>query len=236
MKLKTSFALQNFRKFVSLLLPVFASFLLLTSCSTMYQEETGTYDVSNGLGLDIAGVDGPYVKLSGDNLIISVIFENIVLEGGLRYEIPEYEDSYLEFSPSLEKEGTFLAISLSMKNFDKFGLLEMNAEKLPNGMPIPGISSGELPTVRFTLDLAGTLFHNMSFYLGPKFFGVFVPVPLNGVPPIITTRYHIEGFRAGTLSMLGPDENGENSGFLLLVNLSDQVKSLVRARIEKFED
>ena len=65
----------------------------------------------------------------------------------------------------------------------------------------------------------------MAFYVGPKFFGVFVPVNMNiGVDNIITARYYSGKARAGNISIVGKDSNGENSGFLLLLDMSATVK------------
>ena len=50
----------------------------------------GKNDASN---IQIAGVKGPTVTLLQDNLMISAVFENVNLDGGLRYNIPKYKYS-----------------------------------------------------------------------------------------------------------------------------------------------
>jgi hypothetical protein len=76
----------------------------------------------------------------------------------------------------------------------------------------------------------------MAFYLGPKFFGVFVPVKLDiGTNNIVTARYYSGKVRAGNISLVGPDENGENSGFVLLLDLSSSVKKRLKRIANKYD-
>jgi hypothetical protein len=76
----------------------------------------------------------------------------------------------------------------------------------------------------------------MAFYLGPKFFGVFVPVNLDiGQDNIITARYYSGSARAGNISLVGKDSNGENSGFVLLLDLNSTVKRNLKKIAKKFD-
>ena len=43
-----------------------------------------------------------------------MVVEGIQLDGGLRYNIPKYPNSYLEISPDLQSVGTLMAISVSL--------------------------------------------------------------------------------------------------------------------------
>ena len=86
--------------------------LLLTSCGE-----------DNPANPEIPGVDGPHLTLSEDSLLISAVFEDLEIQGGLRFAIPEYNDSYVEVSPNLDG-GVLMAVSVSLQDiFDNSGLL-----------------------------------------------------------------------------------------------------------------
>ena len=190
---------------------------------------TAMFSASCGEGqsqLSIPGVKGPNLVLQADNLLISMVFENIELQGGLRYAIPKYNKSYIEVGPDLESSGTLMSVSVSLDDVFGSSVQQLPAQQLPGGRALPGVASGALPAVAFTIPK----WKNMAFYVGPKFFGVFVPVSLNiGVDSIITARYYSGSARAGNISMVGADQNGENSGFLLLLDMSSTVKRRLKS-------
>lgn len=179
---------------------------------------TSCGDGSSTLNLKIPGVNGPTVTLSEDNVLISMVFSNISIEGGLRYNIPKYNQSYLEISPDFESGGTLMAISVSLQDiFYNSGLQRLDAQRLPGGRALPGVATGELPAVAFKI----TKFDYLSFYIGPKVFGVFVALDLPFDNLITTTKFYSGSKRLGNLSIVGKDENKANSGLLLLLNISN---------------
>jgi hypothetical protein len=184
-----------------------------------------------GANLKIPGVDGPKVSLLEDNVLITMVFENLQLEGGLRYNIPKYENSYMELSPDLQSNGTLLAFSVSLQDVFNGDLQLLDPQSLPGGRPLPGVASGRLPAVAFSI----AKFHNISFYLGPKFFGLFVPVNMNIDGAIVTARFYAGSSRAGNLSLVGKDANGANSGFLLLLDLAGTTEKQLRKIAKKYE-
>jgi hypothetical protein len=95
-------------------------------------------------------------------MMISMVFENVQLDGGLRYNIPKYKYSFLEISPDLESNGTLMQVSVSLKDIVDGGLDQLDPQKLPGGRNLPGVASGSLPAVAFSIEK----FHNMSLYLG----------------------------------------------------------------------
>jgi hypothetical protein len=204
--------------FLSLMLIVTAAFS--TSCG-----ESSTQ-------LEIPGVDGPQLTLEEDNLLIAMTFENLQLDGGLRYAIPEYDNSYLEISPDLSSAGTLMSINVSLDDVFNDDLLLLDPQKLPGDRNLPGVASGALPAVAFSIPN----WDNMTFYLGKKFFGVFVPVEgLDiGTNNIVTARFYSGKVRAGNISMVGADENGENAGFVLLLDLSSSVKRRLKKIAKKY--
>jgi hypothetical protein len=176
---------------------------------------------TDGRNIQIPGVDGPTVTLNQDNVLISLVFENLTLDGGIRYAIPRYPNSYIEVSPDLLSSGTLMSISLKINDVFNGGLQQLPAQYLPGGRALPGVASGRLPAVAFSIEK----FNNMAFYVGPQVFGVFVPVSNLGIGNSIATfRYFTEGSRSGNLSLVGQDSNGENSGILLMLDMSTSVK------------
>ena len=165
--------------------------------------------------LSIPGVDGPTVTLNQDDVLISMVFENVHLEGGLRYNIPKYPNSYVEISPDLQSDGTLMSFSVSLD--DMFGGVDgLDPMKLPGGRNLPTVARGSLPAVAFTIEK----FKGISLYLGPDVFGIFVPISgLNAKGAMISGSYKSGGKKIGTLTLVGEDTNGENAGMLLLLNL-----------------
>jgi len=183
------------------------------------------------LNPNIAGIKGPTLTLDKDNLLINIIFENLILDGGIRYAIPKYKDSYLELGPDLESGGTLMAISVSLDNFFNNSLLQLDPQKLPGGRALPGVSSGAVPAVAFNIEQ----FHNMAFYLGKDIFGFFIPLKEFGMENgIVSFRYYLGGTRMGNISVIGSDSNGENAGLLLLLDMKSTVKSQLKKISEKY--
>ncbi len=200
---------------------------LLISFSAVF----GTSCGDSSTQLQIPGVNGPELTLEQDNLLIAMTFENIQLDGGLRYSIPEYENSYIEVGPDLASAGTLMSISVSLDDVFNDNLQLLDPQKLPGDRNLPGVASGALPAVAFTIPN----WSNMTFYLGSKFFGVFVPVKMDiGTNNIVTARFYSGSVRAGNISLVGADANGENSGFVLLLDLSSSVKKRLKKIAKKY--
>lgn len=185
---------------------------------------------NSGSNIEIAGVKGPKVTLLQDNLQIDMVFENVQLDGGLRYNIPKYKYSYLEISPDLQSTGTLMSISISLKDIVDGNLDKLDPQKLPGGRNLPGVSGGSLPAVAFSIEK----FHNMSFYLGKSVFGIFVPASVGVDGAIASFRYYVNSKAAGTISLVGNDENGEHAGILLMLNLTGATKSQMMKVYNKY--
>lgn len=202
-------------------------FALVTASSLFFATSCGQNDTSN---IEIAGVKGPTVSLLQDNLLISMVFENVQLDGGLRYNIPKYKYSYLEISPDLQSNGTLMSISVSLKDIVEGGLDQLDPQKLPGGRNLPGVATGSLPAVAFSIEK----FHNMSFYLGKDAFGIFVPAKIGVDGAIASFRYYVGQQRAGTISVVGNDANGENAGVLLMLDMKGQIKKQLMNVYKKY--
>lgn len=197
-------------KTVAVVSAAFLTLAFATSCGN-----------NNSSNIQIAGVQGPNVSLLQDNLQITMIFDTIQIDGGLRYNIPNYKYSFLEISPDVESNGTLMSISISLKDIVEGNLDKLEPQKLPGGRNLPGVSTGALPAVAFSIEK----FHNMSFYLGKNLFGIYVPAQVGVNGAIASFRYYLNKKAAGTISLVGKDENGENAGILLMINLTGTTKS-----------
>lgn len=178
----------------------------------------------------IDGIDGPTVTLLEDNLMISMVLENVQLDGGLRYNIPKYPNSYIEISPDLQSSGTLMSVSIAIDDMLDTDLQGLDPQKLPGGRPLPGVVSGALPAVAFSIEK----FNNMSVYVGPEVFGIFVPVNLNVENSILSFRYYISEKRAGTVSVVGNDQDGENGGVLLLLDIKGKWKKMLKKAQKRY--
>lgn len=191
---------------------------------------TGCGDGSDGRNIEIAGVDGPHVTLLEDNLRITMVLENIYVEGGLRYAIPRYPNSFVEISPDLDSDGTLMVYTIALGDVFNQDLNRLDPQSLPGGRPLPGIASGTLPAVAFTIER----FHNISVYIGRDIFGLFVPVRLGIDQSILTARFYSSGRRVGNISLVGNDSNGENSGVLLLLDMNRSTQSRLQRHAAQF--
>jgi hypothetical protein len=114
-----------------------------------------------------------------------------------------------------------MSISISLKDIIE-GIPEKSSpSKLPGGRNLPGVSGGSLPAVTFSIEK----FHNISFYLDQNIFGVFIPSAIGVDGAIASFRYYMNKQAAGTISLVGNDDKGENSGILLMINLTGAAKS-----------
>ena len=204
----------------------------LTAATIVTLGFTTSCGKGEGTNIQIAGLKGPTVSLLQDNMIISAVFENIQLDGGLRYNIPKYKYSFVEISPDLESAGTKMVVSISLKDIVDGNLTSLPATTLPGGRNLPGVASGTLPAVAFSIEK----FHNMSVYVSKDVFGIFLPTKVGVDGAIASFRYFIGEKRAGTVSLVGADANGENSGVLLMLDIKGQVRNQMMNVYEKFNN
>ena len=106
----------------------------------------GLFSASCGNGtsasnIQIPGVSKSAITLTNDSVMIAFVFDSIQLEGGLRYSIPKYPNSYLEISPDLQSSGTLMSISLSIKDVANINLQMLDPQSLPGGRALPGVAS-----------------------------------------------------------------------------------------------
>ena len=208
-----------------------SKFGFLTLLLTISLFTTSCGKGKSGSNLSIPGVNGPIVTLQQDDVLISMVFDGLELQGGLRYSIPKYPNSYIEISPDLQSAGTLMAVSISLDDVFNGNLGKLDPQSLPGGRALPGVASGSLPAVAFSIEK----FHNMGVYVGPSIFGIFIPVKgLNLQNSMITARFYAGGSRVGNLSLIGEDTNGENGGFLLMLDMKGSTKRKLKKVARKY--
>lgn len=188
-------------------------------------------DIGGKSTLAIPGVDGPKLHIIDDKLLISMVFENLTIDGGLRYPIPQYPNSHIEIAPDFESDGTLMVVAVDLDDVFSSSLDLLDPMTLPGGRALPGVASGKLPAVAFSIPK----WKNLAFYLGPKLFGIFVPVPnLDMAGVMVTARFYAGGKRQGNVSLVGEDTNDENSGFLLMLDLDSTTKKKLKYLANKY--
>jgi hypothetical protein len=203
-----------------LMAAVFAT-AAVTSCN-------GTSNTSNPV---IDGIQGPNVTFTNNTLTISAVLTNVIFQGGATIQIPKTQSSYIEVSPNLAGQGMLLQLGL---NINDLSFLDGNANslpanQLPGGRPIPGIVGGSLPSVAVQVPK----WDNATFYIGSAFVGIFIPVKMN-VQGVTGTFLFFDqsNKQVGTISIVGTDSNGQNSGILLMLNLKSITPSYSAAKTQ----
>ncbi len=175
----------------------------------------------------IPGIKGPHFNVQDGSILISMEFETININQGARLPIPKLDNSYLELTPA-QFGGTFFQATLDFEDIENGDFEFVDPQSLPGGRPLPGIVGGQLPAVAINVPD----FLDTTFYLSKRVFGFFTPFRVN-VDAIITQRLVIAGTHIGNISLVGKDEGGENSGVLLLFNLTKQGKKELKRIIKR---
>jgi len=188
---------------------------------------------STGKNPLIQGVTGPDVEVVNGRLILSMVFQDIHIDGGATIPIPKYPNSSIQVGPDFQSAGTLLVLTISVTDFlgDKGTLF--NPQTLPGGRPLPGIAAGVIPAIAIQVPQL----MNMVFYVGPDVLGVFVPfAKLNLQGAIVSFRfYNKAGSPVGMISLVGSDASGQNAGILALVqaNLAGILKPASASTLAK---
>lgn len=189
----------------------------------------GCGGAGGGLNPEIAGVDGPNVEMIDGRFIMSMTFENISFDGGLTLPIPKYPNSSLAIGPDFESDGMLIVFTVAIEDFVNINDRFMDPQTLPGGRPLPGVAAGQLPAL--ALKVPEVL--DSVFYVGPKVLGLFVPfkrLDLKG--GILTFRFHdTDGVRVGNISLVGQDQNKDNAGLLMLVNVDSRIQGAINTHM-----
>jgi hypothetical protein len=200
---------QFFHSKVSVLMTAVFATVAVTACNG--QNQGGSNPI-------IDGVQGPNVSLVNGTLTISAVLTNVIFQGGVTMAIPNTKSSYIEVTPNLASQGMLLQVGLNMADL---AYLDGHANtlppnELPGGRPLPGIIGGALPSIAVQVPQ----WDNATFYIGTAFVGVFIPLKM-GAQGLMGTFlfYDSSNKQVGTISIIGSDNDGKNSGLLLMLNL-----------------
>lgn len=158
-------------------------------------------------------VKGPNFNVQDGKILISLEFEALDLNYGGSLPIPSLENSELSLTPMFTG-GSVALLALDPTDFK--GIDAGDPVTLPGGRPFPFTADGTLPAVALTVPD----FQNITFYLSDKIFGIFVPFE-HRFESDISGRIRIDGKSVGIVSLLRHDSRDNNSGFLLLLSLSN---------------
>jgi hypothetical protein len=173
---------------------------------------------TDGTNTSIDGVDGPNVSVSNGYVMMNFVFKNVNIDGGATIPVPNFDGSSIYVGPDFSSGGLLLQVSVRAVDFFDGQNLDLDPQFLPGGRPLPTVGGGSLPSVAVTVPQL----HDTVFYIGKDVLGFFVPydgIKLDGA--IISSNfYDTAKKKVGTLSVVGADEHGENSGILLLLSTS----------------
>ncbi|MBY0515525.1 MAG: hypothetical protein K2P81_01360 [Bacteriovoracaceae bacterium] len=177
---------------------------------------------------EIAGLKGPFFNVLDGKVLISMTFEQLLIDGGARIPLPKMQNSYVELSPA-QTGGTFFQVALDIADVDNTDWSLVDPHALPGGRPLPGVVGGQLPALAVQVPKL----NNTTFYVSKQIFGFFVPFKVDTQGAIVTFRLYMQdGTYIGNISLVGNDQNAQNGGLLLLMNLNKSGK----ARLQKLID
>jgi hypothetical protein len=169
----------------------------------------------NGVNPSIDGMDGPHVNVANGFVTTSMIFKNIDIDGGADIPIPHFPGSSLYVGPNFDTGGMLLRLNVSVKEFWDNQDLNLNPHTLPGGRALPTVANGALPAVAMLVPQL----NNTVLYLGLDVVGFFTPFNLDTSGVIVSMNFrNTENVKVGTISLVGADPEGKNSGVLLLLS------------------
>lgn len=170
----------------------------------------------------IPGLKGPFLNVGSTHVLVSTVFQDLRLNGGLRYPLPKLKDSYVELSPDLQSDGVLLAFSISLEDILGRDLDDMQMMGLPGGRPIPEIPGGRLPGIAFTVQN----FTNMVFYLSDTKMAIYFP--WNNTITDMGFDYFMGDEKMGRFFFVSPDIYAKNAGYLLVLDINKKVKKRLK--------
>ena len=169
----------------------------------------------------IPGVVGPTVDFVNNVLTLSMTIQSLQTSVGVRVPLGgNLPNSYIEVDPDLQSNGTLVAIGIAAADLKAFvKVTTLNPQELPGGRPLPGVPAGSLPALAIQVPQL----KNVTFYIGPTVFGIFVPVGFGkSLQNYMATFSFFDQSQTkiGNLSIVGQDTTGANDGVMLLIDLS----------------
>lgn len=190
---------------------------------------------SKGVNPVIEGITGPDVEFVNGRVVLSMVFQNISIDGGATIPIPKYPNSSVQVGPDFQSAGTLLVVTIAASDFLKDKGAAFPATALPGGRPLPSVAAGVMPAIAIQVPKL----NNAVFYVGPEILGVFVPFnKLDLAGSILSFRfYNKAGAAIGILALVGSDAAGANAGILAMmrVDLLGIIKAPSAATLAKLD-
>lgn len=165
--------------------------------------------------LNIPGVKGPNLSTTETHATIDLTIENLDIDGTVSVEVPKFGDSFVALE-GLAEGGTTIGFNFDIDTLTNGTVEPLEPKTLPGGREIP-VLGGTLPGVAFNIPAA----KNVHVYLGRKVYGFFLPIDFpSPVQGILTYEVKVKGKKYGLAAVVGNDDNGENSGLLILIDLN----------------
>lgn len=169
----------------------------------------------SGINPKIDGITGPDVELVNGRLLLSMVFNNIHMDGGATIPIKKYPNSSLQVGPDFQSNGTLLVLTIAVPDYLGNQGAGLDPQSLPGGRPLPSVAAGVMPAI--AIQVPQLL--NSVFYVGPEVLGFFVPFKgLDLAGSILSFRFYDKAQQpVGIVALVGSDTNGQNAGILAMM-------------------
>lgn len=170
-----------------------------------------------------------FIQGEASGVLVSLKMKGIEFDGGGRI-VPDKENmpnSYIEIGPDFESNSLLVMTFLSTADVATALKLKLgDPNTLPGGRPIPTVRDGVLPSLAVEIPAL----NSAVVYFGTKFLGLFYPFK-NGLDGAMLSYrlYDGKGLPMGTITLVGNDSNGKNSGIFLAVTFNTAVKAALEA-------
>jgi hypothetical protein len=160
----------------------------------------------------IEGLGKYKLSLNAGRASLSVVFENLQIDAGVRIPLTRPEGAFVELGPDFDSPGTLFVISVPISSLIQ-GNGDLPLAGLPDGRPLPAVTSGVLGVLPLKLPLLGETY----LYLGTDVFGIFFPLSLPNLPVMVKVNIRDEkGNLLGVLFGIPEGAKGSISGALFL--------------------
>jgi hypothetical protein len=170
----------------------------------------------SGSNTVIEGMTGPDVEMVNGKVMLTMVFKDVFIDGGVTIPIPKYPQSTLQVGPDFASNGTLVSLVINAADYLGNQGSGLDPQTLPGGRPLPGVAAGSMPAVALNVPQLW----NSVLYVGPEVIGFFVPFQkLNMAGAIVSFRFYDKSNKAvGLVSLVGADANGQNAGVLAMMN------------------
>lgn len=168
----------------------------------------------------INGVDGPSFNLLNGQIIMTIKFLNLELDGGAEIPVPETRNSKLALMPNVMDGGMMLTLTIARQDLEDLNIGIGDGNTLPDGRPLPGIPGGKLEnSLRIDTEIGN---QDVSFYYHETLFGLWMPFGFDTAGISGYWNVNINSKNVGFLGIVGNDQvNGFKAGGVVLLRLKN---------------